>query len=54
MIERSGLYALAFLLAGALIILIGALAVIVFLASQNCGSDFNYYACEAPTANINK
>ena len=51
---RSGLYALALLLAGALLFAFAGLCAIVFLADRRCGPAFGYYDCETPTANISK
>ena len=47
---RAGLRALAAVLAGAIIALVGAFAEIAFLVRQHCGSDFGYYGCETPAA----
>jgi hypothetical protein len=47
---RAGLRALAAVVAGAILVLVGALSGIVFLVRQHCGADFGYYDCETPTA----
>lgn len=48
------LYALGFISAGAILSVIVGLGTIVFLASGNCGSDFDCYGCKVPTADIRK
>jgi hypothetical protein len=51
---RSGLCALAFLLAGAILIIFAGLCAVVFLADRDCGPTFGYYGCPTPTASISK
>ena len=47
------LFALAFVLAGALLLGIVSVGTIVFLTGRHCGPAFSYYGCETPpTAKI--
>jgi|SRR5689334_1209326 hypothetical protein len=43
---RSGLYALAFLLSGALLFISVGLCALVVLANNHCGPRFGYVGCE--------
>lgn len=45
---RSGLYALAFCLAGTVLFLLGGLGTVAFLTDRHCGPAFGYYGCEIP------
>jgi len=45
---RSGLYALAFLLGGALLLIFIGLCTIVGLADYHCDLRFGYYGCGTP------
>jgi hypothetical protein len=46
------MFALAFLLAGAILFAVVGLGAIVFLFERHCGPAFGYYGCDIPTANI--
>lgn len=48
----SRIFAVAALLAGASLFVFALLGTIVFLTDCHCGSEYNYYGCDAPTANI--
>ena len=43
---RSGLYAFAFLLAGAFVFTFGALCAISVLVDDDCGAAYGHYGCE--------
>jgi hypothetical protein len=47
---RSALFAVAVLVGGAVLILVGGVGAILFLTNRQCGA--SGYLCEAPTANI--
>jgi hypothetical protein len=49
---RSVLYALALLVAGAALFVIGGLSTVAFLADRHCGAAVGYYGCETPVANV--
>jgi hypothetical protein len=46
------IFAFAGFMAGVSLFALALLGTIVFLAGRHCGSEFNYYGCDAPTANI--
>jgi hypothetical protein len=47
---RSALFAVAVLVGGAVLILVGGVGAILFLTNRQCGA--SGYLCEAPTGNI--
>jgi hypothetical protein len=47
---RSALFALAILVGGGVLILVGGFGAILFLTDHQCGA--SGYLCEAPTVNI--
>ena len=47
---RTCMFALAFLLAGAILFVGAGLGAIVFLFDRHCGPAFGYYGCDIPTA----
>ena len=51
---RTCIFALAFLLAGAILFGSAGLGAIVFLFARHGGSAFGYYGCDIPTANIQR
>jgi hypothetical protein len=51
---RSGLFAVAYILAGALLFVFALLCSIGFVVQGRCGATFGYYGCSTPTANIRK
>jgi hypothetical protein len=50
MIVRTCIFALAFLLAAAILLVCACLGAIVFLFDGHCGPAFGYYGCDIPTA----
>jgi hypothetical protein len=51
---RTCIFALSFLLAGAILFVGAGLGAIVFLFDRRCGPAFGYYGCEIPTANTQR
>jgi hypothetical protein len=51
---RSGLYALIYVLAGALLFMFALLCSIGFIAGGQCGASFGYYGCATSTVDTGK
>ena len=51
---RSCIFALAFLLAGAILFVGAGLGAIVFLFDRHCGPAFGHYGCDIPTADTQR
>ena len=51
---RSCIFALAFLLAGAILFAGAGLVAIILLFDQHCGPAFGYYGCDIPTADTQR
>jgi hypothetical protein len=52
LVERTRLFAIAIVLAGASLFTFALLGTMVFLTDRHCGSEFNYYGCDIPTAGV--
>jgi hypothetical protein len=51
---HSGLYALTYVLAGALLFIFALLCSIGLVVEERCGATFGYYGCSTSTADIRK
>ena len=49
---RTRIFAIACFLAGASLFIFALLGAIVFQTDRHCGSEFNYYGCDTPTAGV--
>jgi hypothetical protein len=49
---RTRLFAIAIVLAGASLFIFALVGAIVFLTDRHCGSKFNYFGCDIPTAGV--
>jgi hypothetical protein len=49
---RPRLFAIAFVLAGAVLFVFALLGTVVFLSDRHCGSEFNYYGCDTPISGV--
>ncbi len=49
---QTRIFAIAVCLAGASLFIVALLGAIVFLTDRHCGSEFNYYGCDTPTAGV--